>query len=193
MDIVATLQDQAARTTELVRSVQPGQLQLATPCAAWEVRDLLNHLCIVAQFCARVAEGERVEPEYETDFLGDDPAGAYERWRDEMIEACSAPDLPSRSVFMAGNEMPGAVVLALALMDTVVHRWDLARALGVEPAIDPEVASFVLEQVRPWVPDELRAPAAEQTTGSVPIGPVVEAPDDAPPVDQLLAFLGRTP
>jgi len=193
MDIVATLQDQAARTTELVRSVQPDQLQLATPCAAWKIRDLLNHLCMVAQFCARVAEGERAEPEYETDFIGDDPARAYERWRDEMLEACSAPDLPSRSVFWVGNEMPGAVVLALALMDTVVHRWDLARALGVEPVIDPEAASFVLEQVRRWVPDELRASAPDQTTGSVPIGPVVEVPDDAPPVDQLLAFLGRTP
>jgi uncharacterized protein (TIGR03086 family) len=193
MDVVATLRDQAAQTTKLVRSVQPDQLRLPTPCAAWDVRALLNHLCIVAQFCARVARGERAEPEYETDFLGDDPAGAYERWRDEMLEACSAPDLPPRSVFMAGNEMPGAVVLALALMDTVVHRWDLARALGAEPGIDPEVASFVLEQVRPWVPDELRASAPDRTTGSVPIGPVVEVPEAAPRVDQLVAFLGRTP
>lgn len=193
MSVIATLRDEAARTTELVRSVQPDQLQLPTPCTTWDVRALLNHLCVVAQFCARVARGERTDPEYETDFLGDDPARAYQRWRDEMLEACSDPDLPSRSVFMVENEMPGAVVLALALMDTVVHRWDLARALGAEPRIDPEIASFVLEQVRPWVGDELRASAPNQTTGSIPIGPVVEVPDDAPRVDKLVAFLGRTP
>jgi len=193
MDVVTVLQGQAARTSTLVDSVPPDHLGLPTPCSDWTVRDLINHLCLVAQFCARVASGEQVEPDYETDFVGDDPSGAYRRWQKEMLEACTAPGLAERTVYMMGQEFPGAVVLALALMDTVVHRSDLSRAIGVDPEIDPGVAALVLEQVRPFIPDEMRAPAPDETTGTIPFGPVVEVPDDAPPLDRLLAFLGRTP
>lgn len=193
MDAIAVLRDQAERTSRLVRGVRPDQLGLPTPCSDWDVRALINHLCLGSQFCARVARGERAAPDYETDFLGDDPAGAYQRWRDEMLEACSAPGLPEGTVHMMDAEVPGGVVLALALMDTVVHRWDLGRAVGVDPEIAPDVAELVLEQARPMIPAEMRAPTPDATTPSIPFGPPAEVPDDAPPADRLVAFLGRTP
>lgn len=194
MDILTALEDQSARTTKMVSSVQPDQLGLSTPCTQWDVRGLINHLCLSYDFCARVATGDHAQPEYERDFLGDDPAGAYARERDAMLAACSDPGLAERTVHMMDfGEMPGAVVPLLALTDTVVHRWDLAKAIGADPDIDDEVATMLLEQGRPMIPDEARAPSADETTGSIPFGPIVEVGDDAPPADKLVAFLGRTP
>lgn len=193
MDVVTVLGDQAERTSKLVRGVRPDQLRLPTACAGWDVRALINHLCLGNQFFARVARGERAEPDYETDFVEDDPAGAYERWKGEMVEACSDPGLPERPVYLVGTEYPGAVVLVLALMESVVHRWDLARAVDADPEIAPEVAEMVLEQSRPLVPEEMRAPSAEETTERIIFGPPVQVPEDAPAVDRLLGFLGRAP
>lgn len=194
MDVVTVIRDQAERTSKLVGGVRPDQLGLPTPCAGWDVRTLINHLCLGSEWVARVARGERAEPDYETDFVGDDPAGAYERWKAEMVETCSVPGLSERTVHIGPlGDAPGAVVLALALMESVVHRLDLARAVDADPDIAPEVAEMVLEQVGPLMTDEFRAPSAEETTGSIPFGPPVEVPDDAPPMDRLLAFLGRTP
>lgn len=193
MDAVAVIEDQAARTTKLVRSVRADQLGLPTPCTQWDVRGLINHLCLFCHWCMRVATGEQFEPDYETDFIGDDPSGAYERWKEAMLEACTDPGLPDRTFYGAGNEYPGAVLVVLAIMDTVVHRWDLARAVGADPDIDPEVAAMLLEQLSPLIEDTMRAPSPDETGGSVLFGPAVEVADDGSPVDRLLAFLGRTP
>ncbi|MEX0874191.1 MAG: TIGR03086 family metal-binding protein [Actinomycetota bacterium] len=194
MDAAAVLRTQAALTSKVVGGVRAEQLGLPTPCQAWDVRSLINHLCMTTRFCARVAAGEQAEPEYETDFLGGDPAGAYARERDAMLQACSDPGLAERSVSLPVlGDLPGNVVPVLALSETVVHRWDLATALGVDTAIDPEVATFLLDQGRAMVGDTMRAPSADQTTGSVPFGPPIEVGDDASSADELLTFLGRTP
>ena len=193
MDVVSLLTDQADRTSKAVRDVRPDQFELPTPCTGWDVRRLINHLCMTSQFCARVAAGEKVEPDYETDFVGDDPADAYDRWKDEMLVACAAPGLGERTVHMPIGDVPGAVVLALALMDTVVHRWDLTRAVGADPHISADAAGALLEQIRPMIPEAMRAPTPDATTGQIPFGPQVDVPEGAPAIDQLMGFLGRAP
>ena len=66
--------------------------------------------------------------------------------------------------------------------DLTVHNWDLARAIGVEVALDPECMERALESFRPHEP-VLRA-AGE-------LGPTIEVPEDAPLQIRYLAFFGR--
>ncbi len=68
--------------------------------------------------------------------------------------------------------------------DVVVHTWDVARAVGAEVVLDPELCEVGLE----------RALAnRERLVASGMFGPPVPVPEDAPVQDRLLACLGRDP
>jgi uncharacterized protein (TIGR03086 family) len=77
--------------------------------------------------------------------------------------------------------------MGLAAGDQFVHGWDLARAIGYDAELDPELAEVLLGLARMSVPDENRGP-----DGLAPFGPIVLAPADARPADRLAAFLGRS-
>jgi uncharacterized protein (TIGR03086 family) len=66
----------------------------------------------------------------------------------------------------------------------LVHGWDLARATGQEPTLDPDLAEQLLAFARQAINDDMRAPR---------IGPEVAVAADAPATDRLVAFMGRTP
>jgi len=72
-------------------------------------------------------------------------------------------------------------VVALHLVETVTHGWDLAKATGQHPAFDPDVVRT----------------AAQFTQGERPPSAAFAAPvpvaDDLPEIDRLAALLGRTP
>jgi uncharacterized protein (TIGR03086 family) len=86
------------------------------------------------------------------------------------------------------GEVPGQVVLGLALTDAVVHGWDLAVATGQDTAIDA-LASILLTGVEATVGQDMRQPdgAMPVFAQPVPVG------NDTPAADRLLAFLGRPP
>jgi hypothetical protein len=70
-------------------------------------------------------------------------------------------------------------------MDTLVHGWDMAHGAGIEMAVDGGMAADTLEVCRQALP-------APEMRGTDFVDPVA-VPADAGPMDQLVAFLGRTP
>jgi uncharacterized protein (TIGR03086 family) len=120
-----------------------------TPCAGWDLEDLLAHM--VGQhhgFAAAVTDG-------------DAPVEAYARrdargagWResvDVLVAAfAGAPvDRPVRLVeISADRSFPAGTAVALQLLDTVIHTWDVATALGSEFVPDPELAATTLALAR---------------------------------------------
>jgi uncharacterized protein (TIGR03086 family) len=66
-------------------------------------------------------------------------------------------------------------------IDSVIHAWDLARAIGADEALDPELVDFAF--------DELRQVAESWRAGGA-FGPVRE-PTDASNQAKLLALTGR--
>ena len=70
--------------------------------------------------------------------------------------------------------------------DVLIHTWDLARAAGLDEALDPgEVARNAagVEAMPPEVDQAMR--------DSGHYGPRVEVPADADAQTRLLAFMGR--
>jgi uncharacterized protein (TIGR03086 family) len=67
-----------------------------------------------------------------------------------------------------------------------VHGWDLAKALNVDPTLDPALAAAALEVAKQIVTDDRRGPGKG-------FGPALAAPAGASPTDALVAFLGRRP
>jgi len=168
-----------ARIERLVANASDGDLARPTPCADWDVRALLGHLFnVVAQFPV-LLRGE--QPDWSaTPDLGDRHA-TFRALADENLAAWRAPgalDAPS-------TLLPGMKMVDFNLCDAVVHAWDLARALGEDPALDADAVALVYETWRNAPVDEGRKYGA--------FGPAVDVPVDAPVIDRLLGLLGRQP
>ena len=78
----------------------------------------------------------------------------------------------------------GQAVDMIYTADVFMHRWDLARATGLDERLDPAICAEMLAGMEP-LDDVLRS--------SGQYGPRVAVPDDADVQTKLLAFIGRTP
>ena len=79
---------------------------------------------------------------------------------------------------------PSSSSSAIALVEPVVHTWDLATATGRPVDLDPDPVRALLHGV-------LALGGQLQATGMY--APAVPVADDAPAKDRLLAALGRRP
>jgi len=148
-----------------------------TPCTEWAVRDLVEHV---------VANHERL-----VSALGDpvarDPDDLAATWR--TMEAAAFEALATDGVLdvvVPGpfGEAPVGRFLNIITTDTLVHAWDLARALGVDETLDADLCQRAYERARPG--DEL-------LRASGMFGPRIDVPDDARVEHRLVAFFGREP
>jgi uncharacterized protein (TIGR03086 family) len=183
-----------AATRAVVAVTTPADYPRPTPCDAWDVRTLVNHI-VGGAFWYAEAMRDRVSPSLEgdDDVCADDPLAAYDAGIAEATAAFRAPGAIEATVTFIGRDRPATTVAALCALDTFVHGWDLARALGrpaiLDPAdLDPDVAAALLERTAGSIPDALRGTDADAL-----YRPETPVPHDATPADRLAAFLGRTP
>jgi uncharacterized protein (TIGR03086 family) len=184
-----TMRRACASTERFVDRVTPADYGLETPCAEWDVRDLLNHLvgtltlgqALLAGAPPAAGMGPGQLPE--VDLVGDDPAKAY-RLGVEALLAAAGGDALDRVHPTPLGDMPGAVLGGFTTLDILVHGWDLATATGQPAALEPELAESALAFARQAFAGMPREPR---------IGPEVPVPAGAPATDRLVGFLGRTP
>ena len=67
-------------------------------------------------------------------------------------------------------------------IDALIHSWDLARGIGTDDTLDPELVGLVYEQVLPF---------AEHLQETGMFAPPVPVPDGAPLQTKLLGLFGR--
>lgn len=182
------LRPAAEAVTVLIVGTKPDQLDNPTPCADWNVRGLLNHLVGGAHMFAAAFKGAPPAGgpggHGEVDLLGNDPAAAWQHAVDAFAAGVDAPGALEQMVPMPWGPTPGGVVFELLKFDVLVHAWDLARATGQHfdpPAAMTEGALAVARQmIRPEMRDG-KSFAAEAPVAA-----------DAPAIDRLAAFTGRT-
>jgi uncharacterized protein (TIGR03086 family) len=168
-----------------VSRAKPDQMSAPTPCTEFDTRTLINHVINSNYGLAESAKGNAPQFAAEPpDLVGQDPAGAYEQSANAVLAAFGQPGAVERRFQIPGVDRPGPELIRIALAETVLHRWDLARAIGQSTQIDPQVAEEVLATGKASLTDELRK-------GS--FNPEVKIPDDAPVQDRLVAFFGRQP
>jgi uncharacterized protein (TIGR03086 family) len=180
----------ARQLGDLVARVTDAELARSTPCPAYTLGDLIEHIggtALAFTAAARKDTGRRADRA---------PAGDASRlepgWRERiprdlavLAAAWSEPGAWTGMTRIAGGEAPADVVGLSAADELIVHGWDLARATGQPYAGDPEA----LDAARGFLamfasPD---APAGPD----VPFGPARPLADDAPLLDQVLALAGR--
>ena len=177
---------------ELVTNVTGAQLTAPTPCPAYQVADLLEHIGTLAR-AFTAAAGKQPGPLTEQQPAGD-AARLPADWRTRiprdlatLAEAWSRPGAWDGTTRIAGMDSPAAITGATVADELVVHSWDLAQATGQPYQPDPATvgaARFFLGLFAS--PD---APAGDE----VAFGPSRPAPADAPALDQVLALAGRDP
>ncbi|MEV7510276.1 TIGR03086 family metal-binding protein [Streptomyces sp. NPDC090085] len=164
----------------LVRATLPAHFDLPTPCDDWTVRDLLDHLVWENIIWGGLAEDAPPTEGHTEDHLGDDHVAAFETAAASAREAFLRPGMLDRSFGPA----PGRRVVEQLLVELLVHGWDLAAALGLDRDLEADVARAALPVVRAIHGDLPR------TVGGS-FDPARPAPEQAPALDHVAAFLGR--
>ncbi|NHA69794.1 TIGR03086 family protein [Phycicoccus sp. CMS6Z-2] len=180
------LDDAAAEVRRLAASVEDDRLDGPTPCAGWTVRDLLAHLCGLTRAFTATARHETAG--------GAPPTALPEDWRvrldrdlDDLVAAWREPAAWEGEAEAGGMTMPSAELAVVVLDELVLHGWDLAVATDQQFSAatrDVEICTRFAEAMS--TPDAL-----ESREGLY--GPVRPVPDDATPLQRLLALAGRDP
>jgi uncharacterized protein (TIGR03086 family) len=160
---------------------------LPTPCSEWSVRDLVNHLVVEQLWVPPLLEGATVADvgdRFDGDQLDDDPVG---RWTEASVAAQRAlaePGALDRHVELSYGTVNARRYCMEMASDLAIHAWDLARGLGVNDRIDPDLMAEAYEYL---------APMAGALAGSGMFGTPVSVPDDADAQTRTLALTGRRP
>jgi uncharacterized protein (TIGR03086 family) len=151
-------------------------LDARTPCDAWDVRTLLNHMLDTQRYFLSTALGVDAPPPapIPPPVLSDDPVDDFARSRTEMLAAFGEPGV-------IGKTGPS---LGVAFSDQLLHGWDLAEATGQDSAMPAGLAEAAYETIHGRFTDEQRRGVFK---------PAIEVPDDASSQDRLLAYTGRQP
>lgn len=155
----------------------PAMLGRPTPCTAWDLWDLLEH---VADSMAALREGA------ETGRVAPAPAaGATEiipAVREEATRLLGAwAKTTAHPVRVDDADLTAPVLAGAGAVELAVHGWDVARACGGDRPIPDDLAGELLDLAVVLV-----RPADRPGRFARP----VEAPA-ARPGDRLLSFLGR--
>lgn len=182
--------DQPARQIAMsLGGVTDDHLSAPTPCAAFTVSDLLDHLMGLAiaftQGATKLAGAADVPAE-----SGEAPVSTLDpQWRrqllrqlDDLVVAWRAPAAWDGMTEVGEVSLTGAMAGGFALNELILHGWDLTRATGQPFDCDPVVAQAALS---------FTAKVVEQ--GFDAYGAPVSVPEDAPTIDQLLGMAGRDP
>jgi uncharacterized protein (TIGR03086 family) len=179
------LEPAARRLAELVQAVPADALSDPTPCAAYTVGDLLDHVAgSVAAFRAAAVkdplpggasgDASKLPPDWRVSVPRDALA---------LAAAWADPAAWSGMTAAGGVDLPAGVAGVVALDELVIHGWDVAAATGQRydydgPGLD---AVFALVQ-------QFRGAGIEGL-----FGPPVPVAADAPLLEQVLGAAGRDP
>jgi uncharacterized protein (TIGR03086 family) len=171
----------------IVATVTPADLNRPTPCPSMPVGELVGHVVGGLSGFADVAEGRPLLFGPGPDVPGD-PHGrdaALRTAADRMLAGFGAPGMLERTFDMPWGPTTGAQLMGFELIELLTHGWDLARAMGHDPAIVPDLAEAALAGAQMWVDDSVRNPQM--------FGPEVPVDRGASALERLVGFLGRDP
>lgn len=168
-----------------VHAVPPDGWGRPTPCSEWDVRALVNHLAVEQLWVPPLLAGRTVAEvgdRFDGDLLGPDPAAAWDAAAATSASSFAGPGALDRTVRLSYGDRPAREYCREMVLDLAVHGWDLARAIGADERIDPDLVELAYEHL---------APIAHLWQGAGVFGPPVPVADDADLQTRLLALTGR--
>lgn len=176
----------------ILERAAPEDWAAPTPCADWNLRELVAHMAGQHRGFAAAAAGDGADLSvWRPAELGDDPVRTYRAAVDEVLRAFAHPAVLTREFALpeisTTRTFPASVAIGFHFLDHVVHGWDVARALGLDPRTDDDVAEAALVFA-------LRVPDDERRLGpGAQFRPALTPARGARTLDLVLAALGRAP
>ena len=182
----------ARRLADLVANVQDDALDRPTPCPAYSLGDLIEHVGGLS--LAFTAAGRKERNAY-TEMGGAGEAsrlGAH--WRERiprdlaaLAQTWAEPGAWTGMTRIAGDDSPAGVVGLVLADELAVHGWDVARATGQAYACEPDILEAALKFLQMFASPD--APAGPEVT----FGPARILLDEAPLLDRVVGMAGRDP
>ncbi|SDX56759.1 TIGR03086 family protein [Saccharopolyspora shandongensis] len=186
----------SAEFERTLRSVQPEQWSLPTPCTEWNVRQLVNHMTRGnLNYVSLLSGGTSAEflRMRDVDALGTDPVGAYARSAQACGEAFGRPGALRQVLDYPLGQVTGQQALAVRTTDATIHTWDLAQALGVDDDLNPDLVGWINDHLEEIYAGLAETPVAIETTHRFFAAPEGALTQGASKQDRLLHRLGRKP
>ena len=187
-----------------VGSVSAGQLELSTPCAEFDVRALLGHLTAVVQRVAAVGQGKSAFSVPDTvEGIADDAwLATWDSAIAEQQRVWSDDSVLTTIITLPWASLPGSAILGMYTNEVSVHTWDLAQAVGYQPSWNEGALKLAMQTMFHALPADGRAEEFEAARANMPeehrdftppFAEVVAVSSDAPLIDRLVAWNGRSP
>ena len=161
----------------VLRRLGPSDGVAATPCARYNVDELVDHLVGSLRSLGGAAGASVPDSGGSAESRVADAAQvSLEAWRKRGLEG---------TVRLGPAEVPAPTVLDIILVELLVHAWDLARASGQSVPVDDAVSGYVLERARALIAPGMRD--GERFAAEREAGP------GADNLARLAAFTGREP
>jgi uncharacterized protein (TIGR03086 family) len=168
-----------APLSRLLDAVPPSGWGAPSPCPGWTAADVVAHLVSTQRdFLGTHGVDLGAAPD-----VAADPADAWREHSARVAAALADDDVPARAFDgFFGPTTVGEAFARFYVWDMVVHRWDLARAVGADPALTDAELDLVEAGADGFGP-------ALHMEGIC--GPALEVPDSAARPTRVLALLGR--
>lgn len=165
-----------------LRLVTPDLMTAPTPCPAWDLRALLDHMNDSLQALEEAAAVRRVWVGVTAD-AAVDPVAAVRDRACRLLAAWSRRQ-DDADVSVDGRPLTQRLLFSAGALEIAGHGWDVAAACGVRRTVPADLAERLL-RVAPVLVTDADRPAR--------FGPPVQVAASAPAGDRLVAFLGRDP
>lgn len=150
-----------------------------SPCTEWDARGVVEHVIGFQDVLLLSQLGvEAQRPK-------DDPQARWQATEEAIFTALAQEGTLEQVVDVPGmGQSPVHRLLPTLTTDVLIHTWDLARAVGADVALDPELCRLGYERALPF--DEV-------LRSSGMFGAKVAVAEDADVQTKLVAFFGRDP
>ena len=182
----------AQRMADLIEGVPDERLGAPTPCPAYTLGDLVDH---IRRFTLAFTAAARKDTAGMTSgrapgdaaSLGDDWRIRIPRDLAALADAWRDPAAWTGMTKAGGIDLPGDLAGIIALDELVVHGWDVARASGQDFDEDRESLEAVHGFVKQF------SGTGQEAAREGLFGPEIPVPDDAPLLDRVIGLTGRDP
>jgi len=192
-DNMVDLTPATRRLADLVSRVRDDELSGPTPCPAYTLGDLIEHVGGLALAFRAAAEKDIASP-YVNGTSPGDAARLQGDWRERisadlatLAEAWAKPEAWTGMTRIAEQDQPAEIVGVVVADELVVHGWDVARATGQPYSAEPELLDAAQTFLGFFASPD--APAGPE----VAFGPSRPVDDDSAPLDRVVALAGRDP
>ncbi len=178
-DELASAEAALGALQHVLHPISRDELSKSTPCSEYDVMaltdHLLNSLTLLGGAAGALLPERDSDDSVERQIVGA-ARPALDAWHRRGLDG---------TVALGPNELPATFAASILTLEFLVHGWDYAAATKHPINVTESLADYTLGLAKKVINPQTRA--------AVGFDDPVPVPDDAPALDQLIAYTGRNP